>query len=144
VARIEHEVTIDRPVSEVFEFITRIDDLPEWQDSCKAVNRDDDGPVAVGTRWTETRTVMGRTSDQPMEVSALESDRRFTVRSVSGPVQMTIDHLLEAAGDGTRLRVVAEADLGGVSRLAGPMVKRQAQKMFEQDFAALKQRLESG
>jgi len=137
-------VTIDRPVSEVFEVITRIDDLPEWQESCKAVKRDEDGPVGVGTRWTETRTVMGRTSDQPMEVTALEPDRRFTVRSVSGPVQLTIDHTLEPAGEGTRLRVVGEADLGGVSRLAGPMVKRQAQKMFEQDFAALKQRLESG
>ena len=62
-------MTIDRPVSEVFEVITQIDDLPEWQESCKAVKRDEDGPVGVGTRWTETRTVMGRTSDQPMEVT---------------------------------------------------------------------------
>ena len=57
---------------------------------------------------------------------------------------MTIEHTVEPAGDGTRLCVVAEADLGGVSRLAGPMVKRQAQKMFEQDFGTLKRQLESG
>ena len=81
-ARIEHEVTIDRPVSEVFEFITRIDDLPEWQESCKAVKREGDGSVGVGTRWTETRTMMGRTSDQPMEVAEPASR---TAASPSGP-----------------------------------------------------------
>ena len=48
------------------------------------MKRDEDGPVGVGTRWTETRTVMGRTSDQPMEVTALEPDRRFTVGPCPG------------------------------------------------------------
>ena len=142
-ARIEHEVTINRPAAEVFEYMTRLEELPRWQESCHEVQLQGQGPVGVGTQWTEKRTVMGRESEVEMEVVEYEPNRRFAVRSRSGPVGLSIEHDLEPAGDGTRVRVVGEAQLGRLSKLAGPMVKRQARQMFETDFARLKQELES-
>jgi carbon monoxide dehydrogenase subunit G len=142
--KIEHEITIDRPVSEVFAYLTDVDNLQSWQDSVLEIRRDDDAPVAVGSRWTEVREVMNRKMEQPIEVTELETDRTFTVQSLSGPVRMRVEHRLEPAGEGTRVRVVGEAELGGFAKLGGPMVKRQARQMFEADFAKLKQQLESG
>jgi carbon monoxide dehydrogenase subunit G len=143
VPRIEHDVTINRPASEVFQFLTKLDDLPTWQESCLSVQREGEGPIGVGTKWTESRSMMGRESEQTMEITEYEPDQRFTVQSVGGPFTMRIEHALEPAGDGTRLHVVAQAEMGGVSRLAGPMVKRQARQMFEKDFGTMKQQLES-
>jgi uncharacterized membrane protein len=141
--RVEHEVVIDRPVSEVFGYVTDVGNLPSWQGSCLEIHRDDASPVVVGTRWTEVRDVMSRTMEQSVEVAELEQDRRFAVRSRSGPIRMRVEHLFEPAGAGTRVRVVGEAEMGGFARLGGPMVKRQARQMFEADLARLKQRLES-
>jgi uncharacterized membrane protein len=141
--RIEHDVTIERPVSEVFGYVVDIGNLTSWQDSVEEVRREDEGPTAVGTRWTEVRQLMGRKLEQPVEVAELDPDRTLTVQSLSGPVRMRIEHRFSPAGDGTHLHVVAEAELGGLAKLGGPMVKRQASQMFEADFTRLKQLLES-
>jgi len=143
VARIEHEVTIERPVSEVFAFVAQPDNLPTWQESCLEVKRDDEGPVAVGTTWTERRSVMNREMEQPMEAAEYETDRRFTVRSVAGPTTMRIEHTFEPVGAGTRVAVKLDAEFGGFAKLAGPMVRRQLRQMFQSDLARLKEQLES-
>jgi hypothetical protein len=81
--------------------------------------------------------------EQSVEVEALEQDRLFTIRSLSGPVRLRVEHWLEPRDGSTYLHVVGEADLGGFSRLGAPMVRRQARRMFESDFARLKRALEA-
>lgn len=141
--KVEHEVTINRPVGDVFTYVSDPANLTSWQDSLHEVHREDEGAVRVGSRWTEKRTVMNRDMDASVEVVVCEPNSRFTIESVSGPVQMRVEHAFAASGPGTRLRVVAEGEAGGVMKLAGPMIKRQAKQMFEADLGRLKQVLEA-
>ena len=85
----------------------------------------------------------GRKLESTIEVTTLEPDRELTLRVVSGPVPGTVRHLLEPAGDGTRLKIVGELAGGGLRGLAGPLLERAARREVESDLRRLKQVLEA-
>ena len=85
---------------------------------------------------------MNRDMDASVEVVEYQPDSRFTIQSVSGSVNMRVEHDLVSSDAGTKLRVVGEGEAGGVMKLAAPMIKRQAKQMFEADLGRLKQLLE--
>ena len=141
--RIELTVEIARPPEDVFELLSDIDRLSEWQTS--AVEAHTDGPLAEGSRVREKRRLLGRELDTELEVVAYEPPRKLTLRSLGGPVKFTVDHELVAHdGGGTQLRFLAEAQPGGLLRLTEPVLARTAEQEFRRDFDRLKELLESG
>ena len=140
--RIELTVEIARPPEDVFELLSDIERLPEWQMS--AVEAHTDGPLAEGSRVREKRRLLGREVDTELQIVAFEPPRRLTLRSLGGPVRFTVDHELVALGGGTQLRFLAEAQPGGLLRLTEPVLARAAEQEFRQDFDRLKELLESG
>src|SRR5689334_3812808 len=85
---------------------------------------------------------MGRTAEIELEVTALEPERRFDVRTVKAPVTFEIHHSFEAVDGGTLVRVHGEAKLSGALRFAAGMAKRQAEGQFRKDFVRLKAAME--
>jgi carbon monoxide dehydrogenase subunit G len=142
VIRIELTVEVARPPEDVFEFLSDIERLPEWQTS--AVEAHTDGPLAEGSRVAEKRRLLGREVDTELEVVAFEPPRRLMLRSLGGPVNFMVDHELVAQGGGTQLRFLAEAQPGGLLRLTEPVLARTAEQEFRRDFDRLKELLESG
>jgi uncharacterized membrane protein len=130
------EVTIGRPVGEVFAYVTDVRNVPEWQESAVSAEWIDEG-----RRFRERRHFMGRTAEIELEVAALEPDRRFDVRA-SKLVTFEIHHSFEGRDGGTLVRVHGEAALTGALRFAAGMAKRQAERQFRGDCERLKARLE--
>jgi carbon monoxide dehydrogenase subunit G len=141
VIRIEFTVEIARTPQDVFELLSDIDRLPEWQAS--AVEAHTEGPLAEGSRVTEKRRLLGREVDTELEVVAYQPPRKLTLLSLGGPVKFTVDHELVAHDGGTQLRFVAEAQPGGLLRLTEPVLARTAEQEFRRDFDRLKELLES-
>ena len=131
------EVTIERPVAEVFAYVTDVRNVPLWQESATSAEW-----IEEGRRFREQRSFMGRTAELELEVTELEPERRFDVRTSKAPVQFEIRHSFEAVDGGTRVRVHGEAKLSGALRLAAGMAKRQAESQFRRDFERLKAVLE--
>ena len=64
--------TVAAPAARVFE---RATDIRSWQDTIDAIDRIEmlaEGPAGVGTRFRETRTMMGKEAREEMEVTAFE------------------------------------------------------------------------
>ncbi|HEY5660272.1 MAG TPA: SRPBCC family protein [Gaiellaceae bacterium] len=131
------EVTIARPVADVFAYVTDVRHVPEWQESAVSAEW-----LEEGRRFRERRHFMGRDADVELEVAELEPERRFDVRAVKAPVKFEIRHSFEAVDGGTRVRVHGEAKLGGALRFAAGMARRQAEHQFRRDFERLKGLLE--
>ena len=140
--RIELTVEIARLPEDVFELLSDIERLPEWQAS--AIEAHAEGPLGEGSRVTEKRHFLGRELDTELEVVAYEPPKRLTLSSLGGPLEFTVDHELASQGGGTQLRFVAEAQPGGLLRLTEPVLARTAEQQFRQDFDRLKELLESG
>ncbi|MDQ2909609.1 MAG: SRPBCC family protein [Actinomycetota bacterium] len=139
--RIEFTLAIGRPPEDVFELLSDIERLPEWQSS--AVEAHTDGPLAEGSRIAERRRLLGREVDSQVEVVAYEPPRRLTLRSLGGPVKFTVDHELLEDARGTQLRFAAEAEPGTFMKLAEPLLARTAEQEFRKDFERLKELLEA-
>ncbi len=131
------EVTIDRPVPDVFAYVTDIRNVPNWQESALSAEWLEEGRL-----FRERRHFMGRNADLELEVTALEPGRRFDFRAAKGPVRFEIRHSFEGVNGGTRVRVHGKAKLGGALRLAAGMARRQAEHQFRRDFERLKELLE--
>jgi uncharacterized membrane protein len=135
--RFDLQVAIARPVHDVFAYVSDVTNLPEWQESAVAAEW-----IEPGVRFRERRSFLGRTAELELEVTAAEPDRRFDVKAVKGPVRFEIRHEFAPNGNGTLLRVDAEAAVGGALRFAAGMAKRQAARQFKSDLQRLKRRLE--
>jgi uncharacterized protein YndB with AHSA1/START domain len=138
--RFDVEIDIDRAPEDVFALLTDVPRLPEWQSS--AASAEAEGSVGVGMRIRERRRFMGREFAVVHEVTAYDPPHRFDIRSVEGPLPLSVRHTLEASGGGTHLEVVGEAIPKGMLRFAASAAAKAAEQEFRRDFERLKELLE--
>ena len=140
--KVEHSVTIGKPVEEVFGFLTDVSNLPRWQDGVTEAHPG--GTLGVGSRFTQVRSFLGKRIASTQEVIEHEPGRAFAFRVVDGPVPIVVRHTFEADGDSTLVRIEGSGDPGGVFKLAEGLVMRQIEKTLRKDYSALKRLLEAG
>lgn len=137
----EGEIDIDRPPEVVFAALTNVALLPQWQRS--VVSAELEGEPGAGARIHESRKLLGREANVVSEVTEYDPPHRFSLRTVEGPIPLTVTHVLEPSGGGTRLEVVGEANPKGVMRVAaGKMLQKSAESEFRGDLERLKAMLE--
>ena len=138
--RIDFTLEVERDAQEVFDYLTDLARLPEWQSS--AVETHADGPLAVGVRIAQRRRILGREVENELEVTAFEPPCRLTLKALSGPVRFTVDHRLLENGGSTLVNVVAEAETGTFMKLAEPLLARTAEEELRRDFDRMKEIVE--
>ena len=138
---VEHTLQIARPVDEVFAYLTDIERIPEWQASAEEVSLE--GELAEGSRIREVRSMMGRRATSTMEVTEYDPPKRFSLRTVEGPITYTVEHALESVNGGTRVTFTGRGETNRVPRLMLGTVRRTIQRQFVKDLETFKQRLES-
>jgi uncharacterized protein YndB with AHSA1/START domain len=130
---------IERPVGEVFAYVTDPAKLPTWQTNTVSVTQEGDGPVRVGTRLREVhRGPGGKELPSLVEVSELEPDRTFALRMLEGPLPIHGRIVLEPTSAGTRMAFTAHGEPTGLMRLAQPLLRIGIKRQFAQHCATLK------
>jgi hypothetical protein len=89
------------------------------------------------------RSFIGKRIESTLDVTAAEPGREFSLRSRSGPVRFSLQHLLEESDDGTLVRLEGEADPGKLFGLAGPLLRKAAERRTRSDLGRLKRVLEA-
>jgi uncharacterized protein YndB with AHSA1/START domain len=144
-AAIVESIEISRRPEDVFSYVTDPSRLPEWQESVVSVRREDDAPLAVGSRAVVTRRVGRREWPTTAEVSELSPSRSWGVRGVDGPVRGMVKGTIEPLDNGERSRVTIalEFEAHGVGKLLVPLVvRRQARREIPRNEEKLKELLE--
>ena len=140
---VEHTVVIDRPIEEVFAFMAEVENLPRWAENTIEARQTSEGPVSAGTTCTVRSKAMGRVMAHHFVVTEYEPHTRYAAESTSGPFPMHMRYSLEPSDGGTRVYTVSEADLGGIARIAAPVLATMARKQIAADHRRLKLMLES-
>lgn len=132
------------PPERVWQVITDVARAPETLGGVTEVQLMTDGPYAVGTRWRETRTMMGRSVTEEMWVSACDPLRSTRVSAESGGARFATDFTLTPLEDGSRtelgVRFSAETSRTsglrslGMKLFAG-MAARASRRALDQDLA---------
>ena len=98
-----------------------------------------DGPVGIGTRWRETRTMMGKAATEEMWVTGFDPPRSYTVEAESHGTHYHSRYEFEAAEGGTRVTLRFEGRPQSIATklmtVVGYLFMGQIRKMLAQDMA---------
>jgi uncharacterized protein YndB with AHSA1/START domain len=139
----ERSVVIDRSIEDVFSFLSDFENEPKWCEEVVETQQTSQGPVGMGSTFTDYVEFMGRTIESTYEILAYERNKSITIETSAGPVPFVATYSFDEDEGVTKLAILAEAEPGGFFRLATPIIRRQLEKQWERNFANLKQLLES-
>jgi len=137
---------VDRPVPEVFEYVTDPSRFSEWQNGVVDGHRNGGGPASVGDKCVNTRQIGFAKRRVTSEITRIDAPRTWSVRGVDGPIRAAVDVNVEPLEAGRRSRVTITLDFTGhgIGKLIVPLVIRpQAGKEMTANMQRLKQRLEA-
>lgn len=138
----EASIIINRPVGQVFAAMVDSKNQPKWDIGLLEARLLPDGPVSVGTRITEVRKLMGRTTENTGEVIEFEPNAKITRKSVDAPMMVLGTVTFAATPGGTKVNWKWDLKFKGMFALAGPIIANSMKKGSETSLRGLKDLLE--
>jgi carbon monoxide dehydrogenase subunit G len=133
---------IAAPLDRVFQLFSDIEHGPAHVSGIKKLAMMTPGPIHVGTRWLETREVMGRLDTVEMEITAFERNRMYTITHHKAGVRIDATFWFEPSGDSTEVTVEFDIDSSGLpSGLLAPLgwaIASKVENVLSHDLADLK------
>ena len=140
----EHQVTIGRPVADVFAFVADGLNGPKWRPGVLDVSLASGTGSGVGSVYKQgVKGPGGRRIDADYEITTYEPGRRLAFRATAGPVRPTGAYAFDEVDGRTRLTFSLQAELSGFKKL---LMGGAVQKTMDAEVAAterLKQILEA-
>jgi uncharacterized protein YndB with AHSA1/START domain len=139
--KFEISTHINRPVAEVFKYMSDPTKLPEWNSLVEEATPSET-PVKAGTKIQSRARFLGRKIDSPSVVTEYEPNKRFTQKSEK-PFPLSISNTFESEGGGTKVVGVFEGEPGGFFKVGEPILARIAKKQFQAQLETAKELLEA-
>lgn len=133
---------IDKPVKDVFAFITNPKNMSKWNSAVVSLEQITPGALGVGTKFKSVGEMLGRRIEGEMQVVAFEPDSKYGFQMDAGPVQVNVVLSFKTVGTGTKLSLNAQGNPGGLFKLAEPVMQARVKAMMEENLARLKSVLE--
>jgi hypothetical protein len=138
---------IAAPVHRVFEFFTDIESGSPHVAGIKKIEMMTAGRFGLGTKWLETREVLGITDSAEMEVTSFERDKTYTITHHKAGVRIDTIFWFEPVGDTTKVSVEFEIESDGFPPgLLAPLnwaIAGKVRDVLGHDLADLKTSLEN-
>jgi hypothetical protein len=138
-------IDIDRPVADVFAYVTDPTLFHEWQEGVVSGGMKEAGIPTVGSHCTMTRRIGGANRPSTSAVTKMNPPTNWAVHGIDGPIRALVDVTVHAI-DEAHSRVSIEVDFEGhgIGKVLVPLVvRRQAAKEMPANVLRLKNRLES-
>jgi uncharacterized protein YndB with AHSA1/START domain len=139
--KLEISVHVNRPVAEVFEYMSNPTKWPEWASTTEEATPSET-PLKVGTRIRSRVRFLGRKIEGSSEVVEYEPNRRFVLR-MDEPFPIKQTTTFQAENGGTGLFTAGEAELGGFFKLSEPILTRILKNQFQAQYETAKELLEA-
>jgi uncharacterized protein YndB with AHSA1/START domain len=126
------EVTIARPVAEVFAFVADGLNAPRWRPGVMDISLA--SGTGLGAVYKQgVKGPGGRRIDADYRITAFEPNRRLSFEAIAGPVRPTGQFDFDDVNGGTRLTFALQAELGGLKKL---LMGGAVQKTMNAEVAA--------
>jgi uncharacterized protein YndB with AHSA1/START domain len=139
--RFSNTITIDRHPAAVFGYLADLENLPQWNYAIQQTRKVTAGPVGVGSRYLQTRTVPVH-REEGLEVIEFDPDRSLTVRGSLNSLRALISYTLRPDGDTTALTNTVDLQPPRALNLLAPIATHRIQSAVAANLNVLKQTLE--
>ena len=142
--RLEESVEINRPLAEVFKYVSDVGNYPQWMAHVLEVRQHIPGAPRQSDSFVVAIKSVGRRFETPYERTSYEPDRRYTDRAVGGPIPNQRWHsAFQEVPGGTRFTRAVDVESSGLLRLLEPLQKRAAERQLKKDLQTLKHVVEA-
>lgn len=136
-------ITVNRSREDVFAFLADLENLPRWNYAIQQTRKVTAGPVTVGTRYHQVRTVPTR-QEETLEVAELDRPRWLTVRGTLSMLPAQLDYELESRDGTTVVTNTVELTVPGPLVLVSMVATRRIKAAVAQNLQVMKRVLEGG
>lgn len=139
----ENTITINKPRNVVFAYLARLEHVPEWNYAIRRTTQLTPGPVQIGTKYTQERT-LPYVMIENLEITDFKPAVLLQISGRFGPFPFGVStYQLDIAEDGVLLRnhvrIETKGPLALIARLKKPAIK----SAVAQNLGVLKEILES-
>src|SRR5215218_2184432 len=143
--RVEESIEINRPLKEVFDYVSDVGNYPVWMAHALEVRKNTESPPQQGERFTLAIKSVGRRFETPYQRTSYEANRQFTDRAVGGPIpNQRWESIFQEVPAGTRLMRAVEAEGGGLLKVLEALQKWAVTRKLRKDLKTVKDVLEAG
>ena len=121
-AHAEGNITIDQPITAVFNFIADGTNNPLWRSSVTDIQRIPEKPQGLGAVFKQGLKGPGGRIDGDYEIVEYQPNKLIKFQVIAGPARPTGTYQFEAVGDSTRLTFTLHFAPKGLAKLMDPMI----------------------
>ncbi|UOE57377.1 SRPBCC family protein [Bacillus sp. CMF12] len=129
--------------SNAYKGLIDLDSAKDWMHGLVGIEREDSGPLKVGSQWKETRKMFGKEAAEHFEVVELEEPNKIVLRcdgtkGTTGKGEFIFTYIIASEGDDSVVTLLGEIKgLTGFSKLFGKMMAGAFKKACAKDLDAL-------
>jgi uncharacterized protein YndB with AHSA1/START domain len=144
VIRVDREIEVNRPAAEVFERLTRIEDLPRWQPAIVEATLTSSPPINVGSTVRVVALVGGQRTEAIGTVTEFVRPELIGLTASAGPADVAARVVVSPmTGASCRVAFGTTIKLGGMLRFVEGMARARIEAEAPAAAAAVKDWLES-
>ncbi len=139
--RFSNTIDIARAPADVFAYLAHMENTPEWNWAVESTRQITPGPIDVGTRFRQTRSVP-RPSVETLEVTRLQPGLLIEVVGHLAAIPARVRYEIAAHPRGTRLMNSVELDPRGPLGLVGGLFSDRVRASVAENLSVLRTILE--
>jgi carbon monoxide dehydrogenase subunit G len=136
-------VRVERPIEEVFPFVSNPLLFPRWNSAVETVELTSGDTGRVGSRYSVQRRLPVGQVENELEIFSREHVSEFGIRTTSGPTPFRYLYRFISDGADTVIRLDADVELSGLASLLAPVAASAVRRGVDANLATLKRTLES-
>jgi uncharacterized membrane protein len=136
----ENKIVIQRPVEEVFAFVSDFENVPKWNYYVQQVTRTSNGPFGAGTIYHQVR----KSDQQDFEIIDYKPGQQVTVKTLPGS-RPVLERRLVFEAEGKVTKFIDRWQLeSGRPRLLERLAAGRVRRAVLENLQKLKELLETG
>ncbi|MCS0652477.1 SRPBCC family protein [Cytobacillus firmus] len=135
--------SIQASAQNAYKALIDLDSAKDWMNGLVGIERENSGPLIVGSQWKETRKMFGKEASEHFEVVELDEPNKIVLRcdgtkGTTGKGEFIFTYIIVPAGDASEVILLGEIKgLTGFSKWFGKMMAGAFKKACAKDLDAL-------
>ena len=135
--QVSRTFTVDKPAEVVVGYLRDFSHAVDWDPGTQSCERQDTGPVAVGSSWRNVSKFLGRETTLDYRLERLEPGRIVLVGS-NKTATSTDDITVRDTGPGaSEVTYQADIELRGAARLGAPIVALAMERLGDKTVTGI-------
>ncbi len=135
--------TIYKPVQQVFGFVSEPENDFQWQYTTLETTRLSESVNGIGSFFRSISNLMGRRNMSTFEVTEYKPNKKYSFKSLSGPLDSQTSFTFEAVKSGTKIDISMQANAATFLQMDESLVEKYLKKQLRENLAMLKSLLEA-